>query len=373
MNHLQKLARVLIEHSTRLKKGEKVLIEAFDVPHALIAALITEVKTRGATPIILPKSNVVLRHMYREYAEDDFRFLGELEALWMARMDAYIGVRGNKNICELSDVPSRQMRMWEEYVFRPVHRDIRLKTKWVVLRYPNFSMAQQAGMSTKGFRDFYFDVCTMDYGRMSHAMEALTARMQNTNEVVIYGPDTELTFSIKGIPVIACGGEHNIPDGECFTAPVKYSVNGRIRFNTPTIYRGIRFHDIRLNFHNGQIVEATASSKEQTRHLDEILGVDEEARYVGEFGIGLNPHIRKPMLDILFDEKIAGSFHFTPGSAYPEADNGNNKSQIHWDMVMIQMPEYGGGQILFDGELIRDKGMFVTSDLMPLNPENLAK
>lgn len=365
-----RLAEVLTSHSTRLQKGERVLIEAFDVPDAFVNELIAAAVDRGAIPIVELKHNKVLRQMYRKYGEEAFHLLGEIEKYRMERMDAYIGVRGNDNICEMSDVPGIKMSYLQRHVFQPVHHDIRLKTKWVVLRYPNSSMAQQAGMSSEAFEDFYFDVCTMDYDRMTAGMQALKDRMEGTDRVSILGPETELQFSIKEIPAIPCGGEYNIPDGECFTAPVRNSVNGIIHFNTPTIYQGVTFSDIKLEFRNGKIIDATADSATKSARLNEVFNTDDGARYVGEFALGFNPFITRPMLDILFDEKIAGSFHFTPGNAYENADNGN-RSQIHWDMVMIQTPEFGGGEIWFDSELIRKDGRFVPTDLQPLNPENL--
>jgi aminopeptidase len=367
---LARLAEVLTSHSTRLQKGERVLIEAFDVPEAFTNALIEAAVDCGAIPIVETKHNKVLRQLYRKYGEEAFRLLGEIEKFRMERMDAYIGVRGNDNICEMSDVPGIKMSYLQRHIFQPVHHDIRLKTKWVVLRYPNSSMAQQAGMSTEAFEDFYFEVCTMDYGRMTKAMQALKDRMESADRVQILGPDTELNFSIKGIPAIPCGGEYNIPDGECFTAPVRNSVNGVISFNAPTIYQGVAFSDIKLEFRNGKIIDATGESASKSSRLNEIFNTDEGARYVGEFSFGFNPFINRPMLDILFDEKIAGSFHFTPGNAYENADNGN-RSQIHWDMVMIQTPEFGGGEIWLDGEMIRKDGRFVPDYLQPLNPENL--
>jgi aminopeptidase len=159
----------------------------------------------------------------------------------------------------------------------------------------------------------------------------------------------------------------NIPDGEVFTAPVRDSVNGVIHFNCPTIYRGTTHNDIRLTFRDGKIIEATSTA---TDKLNEVLNADEGARYVGEFAIGFNPYCTRPMKDILFDEKIAGSIHFTPGACYDEASNGN-KSDIHWDMVMRQTPDAGGGEIWFDNRLIRKEGRFVVEELAALNPENL--
>ncbi len=202
---------------------------------------------------------------------------------------------------------------------------------------------------------------------MKEALQPLTARMNRTDRVRIAGPGTDLSFSIKDIPAVGCSGEHNIPDGECYTSPVLDSVEGQIAFNTPTIYRGTRFSDIVLTFKKGKIVEATA---DRPTELSAILDSDDGARFIGEFAIGFNPYVTNPMLDILFDEKIAGSFHFTPGQAYKSADNGN-RSAVHWDMVAIQTPDFGGGEIWFDDELVRRDGRFVVEDLNGLNPENL--
>jgi len=283
-------------------------------------------------------------------------------------MDAYIGIRGGLNISEMSDVPKEKMQLYEKHVLKPVHFEERVKrTKWSILRYPTPSFAQQAGMSTESFENFFFDVCTADYVKMADAMNPLQDLMEITNKVHINGPNTDLTFSIQEIPTIKCSGTHNIPDGEVFTAPVKNSVEGHINFNIPTIYQGNKFSDIYLRFKKGKIVEAKA---DKTEKLNEILNTDEGARYVGEFSFGINPYITRPILDILFDEKICGSFHFTPGQAYDEADNGN-RSNIHWDMVMIQTREMGGGEIYFDDVLIRKDGIFIPEPLQGLNPENL--
>jgi aminopeptidase len=241
------------------------------------------------------------------------------------------------------------------------------KTKWVVLRWPTPSMAQMAGMSTEAFEEFFFRVCTLNYSKMEAAMKPLAALLNNTDRVRIVGQGTDLNFSIRGIPTVSCSGKHNIPDGEVFTCPVRDSVQGQIRFNAPTIYQGSAFDSIKLVFNHGRIVDATGSNP--TR-INEILDTDEGARFIGEFALGFNPHILEPMRDILFDEKIAGSFHFTPGQAYEEADNGN-RSQVHWDLVCIQRPEYGGGEIYFDDKLVRKDGKFVLEELKALNPENL--
>lgn len=365
---LEKLADVLIRHSTRLQAGETVLIEGFDMPEEMILALIRKVREVGGVPMVTLKNNRVQRELIQAGDAQTMAQIGTYEAFRMERVQAYIGLRGSHNISELADVSGEAMDLYETHWLKPVHFDIRVpKTRWVVLRWPTSSMAQQAQMSTEAFEDFYFNVCTLDYGKMAEAVLALKARMEKASEVRLTGVDTDLRFSIKDIPAIPCSGSHNIPDGECFTAPVRDSVNGTIRYNVPTIYRGTPFSDICLTFENGKVVDATSNNTEK---LNEIFDTDEGARYIGEFAIGFNPYITKPMLDILFDEKIAGSFHFTPGQAYEDADNGN-RSAIHWDMVFIQTPEYGGGEIYFDEECIRKDGMFVVPDLEGLNPENL--
>jgi aminopeptidase len=365
---LEKLADVLVRHSTKIQAGEKVLIEGFDMPEEMILALIRKVREVGGVPLVTVKNNRVQRELIRAGDASTMEEVGAYEAFRMNRVQAYMGLRGSNNIAEMSDVSGGAMDLYEKHWLKPVHYDIRVpKTKWVVLRWPTASMAQQAQMSTEAFEDFYFDVCTLDYGKMAQAALALKTRMEKTDRVRLTGVGTDLQFRIQNIPAIPCSGSHNIPDGECFTAPIKDSVNGTICYNVPTIYRGTPFSDICLTFENGKIVKATSSDTEK---LNEILDTDDGARYIGEFAIGFNPYITKPMLDILFDEKIAGSFHFTPGQAYEDADNGN-RSGVHWDMVFIQTPEYGGGEIYFDDECIRKDGLFVVPDLEGLNPENL--
>ncbi|MGL4510283.1 aminopeptidase, partial [Cetobacterium sp.] len=286
----------------------------------------------------------------------------------MKDMDAYIAIRGSENASELSDIDSAKMKIYTDYFMKPVHLSERVNnTKWVVLRYPNNSMAQLANTSLESFEDFYYNVCNLDYSKMSRAMDSLTALLDRTDKVRIVGPGTDLTFSIKDIPSVKCCGLRNIPDGEVYSAPVRDSINGVISYNTPSVYQGTTFENVCFRFENGKIVEATSNN---TERLNEILNTDDGARHIGEFAIGVNPYILKPMKDTLFDEKIAGSIHFTPGQAYKLADNGN-KSAIHWDLVLIQRPDFGGGEIWFDDVLIRKDGIFVIEELEVLNPENL--
>jgi aminopeptidase len=362
------LADVLTRFSTTLKKGERVLIDAFDVPDAFTIALIRAVRNCGAMPYVNIQRARVTRELLQGATVEQYAVTADIELRRMQKMQAYIAVRGSENIFETSDVPSAQVQTVAK-TLKPVLDHRINKTKWVVLRWPSSAMAQQAAMSTAAFEDFYFRVCTFDYNRYGPGMKALADLMRKTDRVHLKGPGTDLKFSIKGIGAVPCGGERNIPDGEVFSCPIKDSVEGVIQYNAPTIYLGTSFDSIRLVFKEGKIVEATSNN---TKRLNEILDTDAGARYIGEFAIGFNPHILEPMRDILFDEKIAGSFHFTPGQAYEEADNGN-KSAVHWDMVNIQRPEYGGGEIWFDGKLIRKDGLFTLPALKKLNPDQLLK
>lgn len=362
-SRLDKLAAGLTQFSCELKKGERVLIDAYDIPEAMVIALIRAVRACGAHPYVNLHHARITREIMLGATDEQFAPLAKIELKRMEMMDAYIALRGSDNIFESCDVPAERVRQVSR-LMKPVLDHRVNKTRWVVLRWPTSAMAQQAAMSTEAFEDFYFKVCTLDYARMIPGMKALKTLMEKTDRVHLKGPGTDLRFSIKGIGARECGGLRNIPDGEVFSCPVKDSVEGFIQYNAPTVYLGTSFDNIRLVFEKGRIVEATANN---TQRLNEILDSDPGARYIGEFALGFNPHILHPMRDILFDEKIAGSFHFTPGQAYEGAGNGN-KSQVHWDMVCIQRPEYGGGEVWFDGKLIRKDGLFVPKALHKLNP-----
>lgn len=364
----ERLANVLTSHSTKLIAGDRVLIDCFDIPDNFVITLIRAVRACGAIPLVQIHHARISRALALEATAEQLDIQSGIEMTRMKKVDAYIAIRGSHNVTELSDVPEERMALINSKM-RPVMNWRINKTRWVVLRWPTSSMAQLAQMSTEAFEDFFFKVCTLDYSRMKPGMAALKSLMDKTNKVHIKGPDTDLRFSIKGIGAVSCGGDRNIPDGEVFSCPTKSSTEGYVTFNAPTVFQGIAFDNIRLEFEKGRIVSATANN---TEALNRILDTDPGARSIGEFAIGFNPHILHPMRDILFDEKIAGSFHFTPGKAYSIAGNGND-STIHWDMVNIQRPDYGGGEIWFDGKLIRKDGIFVPASLKKLNPEYLLK
>lgn len=364
-----RLAELIVRHSTQLESGEAAFIEAFDVADGLVLDLVDAVHAVGAIPVVALRRNAVNRVLWSRATEKQFELMSALELFQMKQVQAYVGLRGADNTSELSDVPSDRMSVYQRLVQRPVHFDYRVnQTRWVVLRYPTPSMAQSANMSTEAFEDFFYRVCLLDYQRMAEAMRPLVARMQKTDRVHLKGPGTDLRFSIQGIGVVPCEGRRNLPDGECYTAPVRDSIEGTISYNTPSLYMGTSYEGISFTFEGGRIVKASGSPADR---LQKLLDTDEGARYVGEFSLGFHPHILTPMKDTLFDEKIAGSLHFTPGQAYSIADNGN-RSQVHWDLVLIQRPEYGGGEVWFDGECVRRDGRFIVPELEGLNPEKLA-
>ncbi len=364
----QTLARNLTGYSIALRKGERVLIDAYDVPDPMVVALVRAVRARGGIPHVQLNHARVSRELLLGATQEQVAFQARIELERIKGMDAYIALRGSDNIFENADVPPARMQLAMRHM-RAVQNWRVNRTKWVVLRWPTPAMAQQALRSTEAFEDFYFRVCCMDYARMKPGQKALKALLDKADRVEIKGPGTDLRFSIKGLKAVMCLGLRNIPDGEVFTAPVRDSVEGVVTFNAPAVYQGTSFDNVRLEFERGRIVRASCSG--DTRRLKAILDSDPGARYIGEFALGFNPHITEPMRDTLFDEKIAGSFHFTPGQAYEgEADNGN-RSQVHWDLVCIQRKEYGGGEIRLDGRLLRKDGLFVPKSLHRLNPDHL--
>jgi len=362
---LETLAANLLDYSLEIKPGEKVLIEGESGSLDLMIALVEGAYQRSAMPF----THIGDTRLHRAWLLGADREQMDLRISWEIQrandIDASISIMAGDNASELADVPGSAMEALR-LADRPL-MDIFLQKKWCLLRFPTPSAAQAAGMSSEGFEDFCLSVCTLDYARMDKAMDPLVTLMSRTDKVRIISPGTDVSFSIKGIPIQKAAGKNNIPDGEVFTAPVRDSVNGTILYNTPSLEDGTTYERVRFTFKDGRIVEADANEPDKLR---EILDTDEGSRYLGEFALGLNPRIEKPMKDTLFDEKIGGSLHLTPGRAYDDADNGN-RSSVHWDLVLIQTPEWGGGEIYFDDVLVRKDGRFTLPELEGLNPENL--
>ncbi len=365
------LAKQLLNYSLEMQKGEILYLEIKGKETLELGKeIIRKATEMGVIPFWYYNDESLLRQWVRFATDEQFKVQADLHLDLMKKADAYIGLRGSDNPYDMADIPGSQIDKQNSIFYKPVHLEERVKrTRWVVLRYPNNAMAQLAETSQETFEKFYFDVCCADYAKMSKAQDGLKALMEATDKVHITAPGTDLTFSIKGISIVKCDGQRNIPDGEVYTAPVRDSVNGTIKYNTPSLYQGNLYNDITFTFENGKIIEATCSGDD--KKLNKILDSDDGSRYIGEFAIGVNPFILHPMKDTLFDEKIAGSFHFTPGQCYDEAPNGN-QSTIHWDLVLIQRPDYGGGEIWFDDKLIRKDGVFTDEKMeADFSAENL--
>lgn len=363
-----RLADILVNYSVKVQKGEKVLIQDTNAEVEFVKAIVRAIHAAGGLAFVALRDKTVERELYINGTEEQFALQARFELERMKEMDAFIGFTSLRNAFAWKDIPADKMALYNKYIWNKVHIEQRLPhTKWVVLRYPSASMAQNAAMSEAAFEDFFFDVCTMDYAKMSKAMDPLVKLLEATDKVRVLGPGTELSFSIKGLPAIKCDGTVNIPDGEVYTAPVRDSVNGVLSYNTPSEKDGFKFENVRFEFVAGKIVDAKSND---TKRINAILDIDEGARYLGEFAFGVNPYVRQPLLDTLFDEKIAGSVHITPGNSYDDCFNGN-RSSLHWDLVLMQDEVSGGGEIWLDGRLARKNGRFTLPELEGLNPENL--
>ncbi|NLD62172.1 aminopeptidase [Candidatus Sumerlaeota bacterium] len=368
----KELAQILVSYATKAHEGDLVFVECIGADTlGLGQAVVEAAVAAGAAPHLQYAESALTRRIINNASDAVFERMAQFQLKQMQDATVYIGIRGTGNAFEMNGVNPERLKVYSRIVATPVHMNERVKnTRWCILRYPNPAMAQMAGKSTEDFAKFYYDVCCLDYPFMDKACVPLKEIMTRTNTVRIKGPGkTDVSFSISGIPAIPCTGNMNIPDGECFTAPVRDSINGCVQFNTPTMHEGQAFSNITLQFKDGKVVQAQDEDASKTAALNKVLDVDPGARFVGEFSLAFNPFIFDPIGDILFDEKICGSFHMALGKCYDEAPNGN-KSTIHWDLVCVQRPEFGGGEIWFDDKLIRKDGIFIIDELKGLNPDN---
>lgn len=363
-NKIKELASIIVNYSLRVQKDEKVLISyQTEQPKALVKELIKRITDVGAIPFVNMTDPEVGSLLTERTTVERISLLKKYHEFEVDNFDSFISIRYRVNDYENKNVDQSITKKIGKALLKT--QDIRInKRKWVLLNYPSALDAYKSGMKIDDFKQFAFDVMTVDYSKMARDIQPLKDLMDKTDKVRIVSPGTDLTFSIKGMKSIACTGDKNIPDGELYSAPLKHSVEGTITYNTPSPYQGMIFHHVKLTFKDGKIVNAT--SDEGSDELNHIFDADEGARYIGEFSLGFNPKILHPMGDILYDEKILGSLHFTPGRAYKDCYNGNDSS-IHWDMVLIQRKDYGGGEIYFDDVLIRKDGMFVLPELEQLN------
>lgn len=363
LNKIEILSSTIVNYSLEVKENDRVLIEGALEAKPLLVQLVRDISKVGGIPVVR-LSDSGIEALEQELATTSrIPEMVAREKYDIDHFDCFIHIRYLDNEYNSKNIQSAFRKELGDAT-KDIHKVRINNRRWTLLNYPSDLDAFKAHMTTEDFKKYAMDVMTIDYKKMAKMIEPLKELMEKTDKVRLVGPNTDITFSIKGIPAIPCCGKANIPDGECYTAPVRDSINGTITYNTPCPYQGNIYTNVSLTFENGKIVKATCN--EDNGKLNEIFDTDEGARYVGEFSFGLNPEITEPMGDILYDEKIIGSIHFTPGSAYEDAFNGN-VSSIHWDMVLVQRADYGGGEVYFDDVLIRKDGEFLPEDLKPLN------
>jgi len=362
---IEKLASVLVNFSTSIKKGDMVLIEAIGTPTLpFVKEIHRQTLIKGAKYVEIWFSEPeVTKDFYNLATKQQIDFFPKHKLDFMKKVNAYIAVRAPENSMVFANVDHKNL-LTNQKVMQPILNWRVNHTKWVVTRWPCHGFAQEAKMSLEELFDFYFAACIQDWASVGKRQAKLARMMKETKEIKVKASDTDLVLRKDKLPAINCNGLRNIPDGEVYTAPVKNSVEGYITFNCPAVYQSQEFDGICLEFKNGKVVKATCSAGDEGK-LNAILDTDEGGRYIGEFSLGTNHNITKPMRNILFDEKIGGSIHMACGMAYEECNNGN-KSAIHWDIIKILK---GDGEIYFDGKLIQKNGYFVHPSLVDLNPK----
>lgn len=367
--NIKTLAKKITQYSTEIKKNEKVVIQITgDRSKPLVLAIISEINRIGACIDIINKEPAITAEIIKGITIENAKRMAARDLALIQEADVCIMIKSIEDDSVMTDISKENKEIYAKYYTQSVDAAILETTRWISLRFPNKSMASNANMTYTDYENYFYKVCDIDYKSLSVGMDFLVGLMEKTDKVRIIGPSTDINFSIKDIPVHKCDGHINLPDGEVYTAPVRDSINGYVEYNVPSLYQGRVYNRISFRFQNGRIVEAKCENPANYKSLQEILNTDDGSRYIGEFALGVNPFITLPTKDILFDEKVAGSFHLTPGFSYKDAFNGN-ESSVHWDLVCIQTKAYGGGKIYFDDVLIRENGKFILDELQVLNPK----
>jgi aminopeptidase len=348
-----RLAEILVSYSTRVQPGDRVLITMMEVEtRPLVEAVYEQVVLAGGFPEVQYASDWLKRILLRKGTDEQVDWEPELEAHGMEWADAYIGLRGARNPFELGDISAERLAAHRRAMGKISTRRNRLE-RWVLVRVPNEAFAQQAGLSLDETMAFFFDASLRDWNLESERLGRLAERFQAAQSVRIVGEETELGFSTRGRTYVAGDGRMNMPDGEIFTAPLEDSAEGTIYFELPAMYANRRIPGIRLRFEGGRVIEA--SSEENQDLLEQVLAIDDGARRIGEFGVGLNFGIQAWTGEVLFDEKIGGTVHLALGRAYAEC-GGTNHSALHWDIVKDLRTT---GALYLDGEAVFQGGTYL--------------
>ncbi len=347
---IEKIADILLNHSTKVKEGDYVIIEGEYQALELIKILYKKILQKGAFPI--PKIGDDQFHsMYYKYAPDNvLKTFPEIAYNELKKVDCLIALRAPKNLKEMADVDPNKITDRTK-LLEPIKTE-RLKKRWIVFNFPTNSFAQEAGMSLEDFEDFVYNACIQDWNKISKEQEKYIKLMESGSEVRIIGKDTDIKLKIKGRQFINGSGSHNMPDGEIFTAPLENETEGHIYFDYPTVYSGKEVLGVMFKFEKGKIVDVKAEKGED--FIKQVLKTDEGASKLGELGIGLNYNIKKGIKNILFDEKIGSSVHMAIGSSYKEC-LGVNESAVHWDFIK----DMKNGKMFLDGKLVYENGRFI--------------
>ena len=361
---IEKLAKTVVEYSCAMRNGDRVVINGSTIAEPLLKEIYARVLKAGGNPLMmlsLPGTEEIFYH----YASDDqIKYVPKPTELIYETYDVRISILAETNTKSLSNIdPSKlvmQRRSRSELMKTFMRRSAAKELRWTVAPFPTNASAQDAEMSLTEYEDFVYGACLPDmsdpvgyWQRFSARQQKICDWLKGKKSVHLKGPDTDLRLSITGRVFENCDGHFNMPDGEVFTGPVEDSVEGRVHFSYPTIYSSREVTGVRLWFEKGKVVKASADKNED--FLLQTLDTDAGSRYVGEFAIGTNEGITRFTREILFDEKIGGSFHMALGSGYPETGS-KNESAIHWDMICDLRK---GGEIRVDDELFYKNGKFL--------------
>jgi len=360
----EKLADLLVNYSVAVKPGDKVAIIAPEIAAPLTYAVYAKVLQAGGHPLITTRSMDALELLYRYGSQEQLEYIHEGQRVIIEKYDVRIVIIGEENTKALSRIDPAKIALYDkartELTNTMMRRSASGELRWVLAPYPTNAFAQDADMSLRDYEDFLYQACMPDladpigyWQKVAAEQERIIRWLDGKNKVHITGPETDLRLSVAGRIFINCSGKFNVPDGEVFTGPVEDSAEGFVYFSYPAIECGREVTGIRLWFSQGKVVRASAEKNEE--FLLKMLETDAGARYLGEFAIGTNEGITQFTREILFDEKIGGSFHLALGAGYPETGS-KNESAIHWDMVCDLR---SGGEINVDGELLYRNGKFM--------------
>ncbi len=361
---IDRFARILVDYSTRLGPGDRVLIEATTAAEPLVRALYSRALEVGAHPQVLLEFPDQQEIFFEQANESQLDFPPTFQKLAYETFESRIRIHSTTNPRALSGVDpaklGRRQKATASVLQTQMQRGATGEFRWLTTLFPTSGFAVEAGMGSRAYEDFVFRACHADepdpvaYWKKVEAEQAkMVARLKGHNLVTLRGPHVDLSLSIKNRTFMNSCGTHNMPDGEIYTGPVEDSVNGWVKFTYPAIYNGVAVEGIELIFSNGRVDKAKAEKNE--KYLLEMLASDAGSRYLGEFAIGTNFEIDRFTGNILFDEKIGGTFHMALGAGYPETGS-KNKSVIHWDMICDMRTE---AEIAVDGEVIYRNGQFV--------------